>query len=149
MYLQLSSTIRQISRKEGPFARFNNDIITTINASKEKFIEYKELIEGNDIYYIATILDPRIKTQWIKDHVENADDIIRRICTFLKATYPPEPELPTNEQSDDYKSLEYRFMIPYQAELAIDDFDIDWYCDTPRVQYKNKPREDQTKWILS
>jgi hypothetical protein len=64
--------------------------------------------------------------------------------------YPLEPELPTNEQSDDYKSLKYRFMIPYQAELAIDNFDIDRrYCDTPRVQYKNKPREDQTKWILS
>ena len=38
-------------------------VFTTINASKEKFIEYKELIEGNDIYYITIILDPWIKTQ--------------------------------------------------------------------------------------
>jgi hypothetical protein len=32
--------------------------ITTINTSKEKFIEYKQLIEGNNIYYLAMILDP-------------------------------------------------------------------------------------------
>jgi hAT family protein len=36
---------------------------------------------------LQAILDPRIKTQWIRDNLENADDIIRRIRTFLKETY--------------------------------------------------------------
>jgi hypothetical protein len=149
MYVQLESILKQISRREGPFSHFDNDIITAVNVGKEKFMKYKQLMEGNDIYYLATILDPRIKTQWIKDHIDNADEVIQRIRTFLKATYPPEPELPANEQNDIYKSLEYRFMLPYQAESTVEDFDIDSYLNTPRIKYKNKPQDDQTKWLLS
>ena len=54
-----------------------------------KFDDYYKLIKSNDIYFIATILDPRIKTQWIKDHLpDEANTIIERVKTFLKSTYP-------------------------------------------------------------
>src|SRR6266498_4267593 len=29
------------------------------------------------------------------------------------------------------------------------DFDIDRYLDSPRIKYKNKPQDDQTRWILT
>ena len=59
---------------------------------------------------LQAILDPRIKTQWIRDNFENTDDIIRRIRTFLKETYPHEPELPIADENELYKGLEYRFL---------------------------------------
>ena len=47
------------------------------------------------------------------DNLENADDIIRRIRTFLKETYPHEPELPIADENELHKGLEYRFLEPY------------------------------------
>jgi hypothetical protein len=46
-------------------------------------------MKGNDIYYIACVLDPRVKTKWLKRNLsqDEADEIITRIRTFLKATY--------------------------------------------------------------
>jgi len=43
-------------------------------------------MQETDIYYIAAILDPRIKTRWLKRHVEDSDRIIERIRAFLNAT---------------------------------------------------------------
>ena len=93
----------------------------------------------NDIYYLTTILDPRIKIQWIKDNIEDAEKIINRIRTLLKVIYPPESELSPNEENDIYKSLEYRFIASYYIDITTDDFDIDRYLDSPRIKYKNKP----------
>ncbi len=93
----------------------------------------------NDIYYLATILDPRIKIQWIKDNIEDVEKIIDRIRTFLKVIYPPESELSPNEENNIYKSLEYRFIIFYYIDITTDDFDINRYLDSPRIKYKNKP----------
>src|ERR1700722_17127131 len=62
---------------------------------------------------LQAILGPRIKIQWIRDNLENVDDIIRRIRTFLKETYPHEPELPITDENELYKGLEYRFLEPY------------------------------------
>src|ERR1700744_4395514 len=66
---------------------------------------------------LQAILDPRIKTQWIRDNLENADDIIRRIRTFLKETYPHEPELPIADKNKLYKDLEYRFLVDTNMTL--------------------------------
>ena len=76
---------------------------------------------------LQAILDPRIKIQWIRDNLENADDITRRIRTFLKETYPHEPELPIADENELYKGLEYRFL----EALRWYEHDIDRYLDSP------------------
>ena len=138
-----------MSRKQGSFSYFEDDIVNAVKVGMVKFKEYQELMADNDIYYLVTILDPRIKIQLIKDNIEDAEKIIDRICTFLKVIYPPEPEFSPNEENDIYKSLEYRFMAPYYIDITTDDFDIDRYLDSPRIKYKNKLQDDQTRWILS
>jgi hypothetical protein len=53
----------------------------------------------HDLYYVALVLDPRVKTKWIQDNVPNLTAVIDRIRTFLKATYPlPDTLLPDNIQ---------------------------------------------------
>ena len=67
----------------------DENIIYVIEYGIIKFDDYYKLIKSNDIYFIATILDPRIKTQWIKDYLlDEANMIIKRVKTFLKNTYP-------------------------------------------------------------
>jgi hypothetical protein len=51
--------------------------------------------------------------------------IIKRIRTFLKETYPREPELPTADGNELYKGLEYRFLKPYVDTNTQDEHDND------------------------
>ena len=55
---------------------------------KETFDKYYGLLEEHDLYYITTILDPRVKTKWIEENTENPTKVIDRIKSFLKSSYP-------------------------------------------------------------
>lgn len=68
---------------------------------------------------IASVLDPRIKYEWIRRNVKDAVDVIKRIRRLLEATYPPDLELPSNQKADDdiYKSLEYSLKSLRQKQL--------------------------------
>jgi hypothetical protein len=51
--------------------------------------EYTTKIDNNIIYYITLILDPCIKTVWLREHLkEDADIVIDNIQTILKKNYP-------------------------------------------------------------
>jgi hAT family C-terminal dimerisation region len=149
-YIQIQATLNSITRKKGKYAAFDDTLINAVKAGVETFEKYNSFMRDNDIYFIASVLDPRIKTQWIKDHMPDADNVIKRIRKFLKSTYPSEPSLLLNAENDEYKSLEYRFLEPYQssAEDILETSDIDRYLDSPRVAYRGNPKEDQTEWIL-
>jgi hypothetical protein len=112
-YIQIQATLNLIMRKEGKYAVFDNTLINAVKAEVKTFERYNNFMQNNDIYLIASVLNPRIKIQWIKDHMPNADIVIKRICKFLKSTYPSEPSLFLNAENDEYKSLEYRFLEPY------------------------------------
>ena len=148
MYLELQSLLLKASRKQKPFSTLDNNLVHAVKVGIEKLEEYVNIMKDNDIYFLATILDPRIKTQWIRDNLENADNVIRRIRKFLKETYPHEPELPTADETELYKGLEYRFLQPYVDTDTQDEHDIDRYLDSPRVKHMPKAKEDQTQWIL-
>jgi hypothetical protein len=117
IYIQLQAMLKSIKRRDPPFDTIDVNIIKAVDVGLEKFNEYYGLMKSNDIYFIATVLDPRIKTQWIRDHLpDEADEIIERIKKFLKEAYPFEPKLPSHEDPNAYKSLEYRFLLPYTTE---------------------------------
>jgi hypothetical protein len=106
----------------------------------------------HDFYYIATILDPRIKTKWIEENVESPLTVIDRIRTFLKAIYPlPDTPLPNDLPRDIFESLEYQFVAPFldQSRSDILEHDINIYLDTPQVKYNRSKTEDQSQWILN
>ena len=42
------------------------------------------------MYWIASVLDPRIKTNWLKKNHPDTQDIIIRIKKFIKKAYPTE-----------------------------------------------------------
>jgi hAT family C-terminal dimerisation region len=108
-------------------------------------------MKDNDIYYIASVLDPRVKTRVIQKYVPNPDEVIERIQKFLKATYRVEPELPPQRnEASTHKSLEYEFLEEYESTW--DDStenDIDRYFNTPPVKFVLDKKEDQTIWALN
>src|ERR1700722_11295253 len=109
IYIQLENTLKGISKMQGKYTHLNKDLVTAVEKGLLKFEEYNGLMKEINIYYIAYVLDPQIKTQFLKDNIEDADEIIERIQIFLKATYPSEPELPLHNDEGLHRSLEYRF----------------------------------------
>jgi hypothetical protein len=92
------------------YTEFDNTLVEAAKYGLEKFNEYNNYMKGNDIHYIASALDPRIKCQWLRKNVDDAEGIIKHICTFLKSVYPPEPELPPHKNDRLHRSLEYSFL---------------------------------------
>jgi hypothetical protein len=152
MYNEVGLTLHQIVKKEGHFAYIDDGLVSAVKKGIETFNKYYGLIEEHDLYYIATVLDPRIKTKWIEENVQNPTEVINRIRTFLKATYPlPDAALPENTVQDVFESLEYQFVALFIDEPGNDaiEHDVDTYLDTSRVRYNGKKTDDQTQWILS
>jgi hypothetical protein len=63
MYLILEQTLRGISKREREYTRFNASLADTVKVGLAKFEEYNRFMQSNNIYYIASILDLRIKCQ--------------------------------------------------------------------------------------
>lgn len=103
----------------------------------------------NDIYWIAAVLDLRIKTRWIKKNIADATGIISKIKQFMKEMYLSTTEATEEVNSpsrDKKKGLEWEFLDEY---ATIDDTDdIDRWFDTLIVLYKPTKDESFANWLL-
>ena len=103
------------------------------------------------MYQIACILDPRIKTNWLKKNHPNADEIITRIKSFLKEAYLPEQELPLRPPREAEKaklSIEMDFLQEYGSAVTADD-DIERYFSLLGVNFVLNEKECQVQWVLN
>ena len=88
LYLKLDKLLQSIVKKQGVYATYDPSLIEAARKGLEKFNEYYLEMMKNDMYWIACILDPRVKTNWLKKNHQDADEIITRIKSFLKEAYP-------------------------------------------------------------
>ncbi len=94
-------------------------------------------MKNNNIYWITCVLDPRIKTNWLKKNYFDANEIITRIKSFLKEAYLADQELPrlSCEKSEMGKSsLEFDFLQEYRSSIITDD-DIERYFNLLGVNF--------------
>jgi hypothetical protein len=151
MYGEVGVLLRYIAQQKGEFARIDDGLVQAVEAGRGVFDKYYRYMLDSNIFFIATVLDPRIKTKWIQQNVENPDEVIERIRVFLKATYPPpDPDLPTHAEDEAFQSLEYQFVAPFLDQSSADtvENDIDTYLDTPCIKYFGPKTIDQSQWVL-
>ena len=135
LYVKMEKLLKSIINKEGDYASFNTSLVTAATKGYEKFKEYYNSMKKNDIYWVTCVLDPRIKTKWLKRNIPEADEIIGRIKGYLKRAYPVKPELPSQSREISQKkkkSLAYEYLEEYGASVAVED-DIDRYFDLSGV----------------
>ena len=88
VYWKLDDLLYDVTTKAGIYATINEKIRLAVCKGLEVLEEYTAKMDSNIIYYIASILDPRIKTVWLREHLkEDADTVIDNIRTTLKKDY--------------------------------------------------------------
>ena len=64
-------------------------------------------MDNTIIYYVISILDPRIKDQWIRYKHNNGEEIIKKVREYIREVYndSPNPSLSNNEEDNEDDSL--------------------------------------------
>jgi hypothetical protein len=79
MYFELDDILTKMIQGQGEYTSFDNQVIDALKFAQKKFDKYFDLMKDNDIYYIASVLDPQVKTRVIQKYVPNPDEVIERI----------------------------------------------------------------------
>jgi hypothetical protein len=150
MFGELRSILLAIKERRGEWAKVSPAIAVPISDGISLLEKYHDCVKENDIYYIASVLDPRIKTKWLKT-LPDGEKIIDRIRAFLKKAYPT-PKQPASiaPSSTNYKSFEYRFLEAFQpTQYNVAEPDIDQYFGTPTISTGFDISQSQTEFIRS
>lgn len=72
----------------------------------KKYKKYYELIDSQDAYYIAFVLDPRFKTLLLEKELRQATapKVIRTVKETLRTQYPSKHSLDLPAAKIDYKT---------------------------------------------
>ncbi|OQD77451.1 hypothetical protein PENDEC_c002G01225 [Penicillium decumbens] len=62
IYYELHDILKDAASREGEFSGLRPDVASAVSSGLNKFKKYYDLMDGQDAYYVAQILDPRFKT---------------------------------------------------------------------------------------
>ena len=147
MFEELRSILLAIKERRGEQQKTSAAITISVSDGISLLERYHDCVKDNNIYYIASILDPRIKTKWLKTLLDG-DKIIDRIRAFLKKAYHTPEQPASTALSTNYKSFEYRFLEAFQpTQCNVAESDIDQYFDTPTISTGFETSQSQTEFI--
>jgi hypothetical protein len=86
MFGELRSVLLDIKERRGEWQKISPAITVHVSDGISLLEKYHDCVQDNDIYYIASVLGPRIKTKWLKT-LPDGEKIIHRIREFLKKAY--------------------------------------------------------------
>ena len=73
IYWSLDDILDDIKKAECDFEGIAKDIQDAVEAGIQKLGKFTKIMDGNILYYVAAILDPRIKTSYIKAQMSEPD----------------------------------------------------------------------------
>ncbi|KAJ5267673.1 hypothetical protein N7478_010481 [Penicillium angulare] len=147
MFEELLSILLAIKERRGDWQNVSPALTVPMSDGITLLERYHGCVKDNDIYYIASVLDPRIKTKWLKT-LPDGERIINRIRVFLKKAYPSPKQPISTALSTSYKSFEYRFLEAFQpTQYNVAESDIDRYFNTPTISTGFDISQSQTEFI--
>jgi hypothetical protein len=147
MFGELRSILLAIKERRGEWQKVSPVITVPVSDGISLLEKYHDCVKDNDIYYIASVLDPRIKTKWLKT-LSDGEKIIDRIREFLKKAYSTIKQPVSTAPSTNWKSFEYRFLEAFQpTQYNVAQSDIDKYFDTPTISTGFDISQSQSEFI--
>jgi hypothetical protein len=89
VYIELADLIHKVSHQEDEYNAYDMRIINAFKSEvvKDKFEKYNEYIDGSPIYFIASVLDPRIKGSLIQSEYSDGNTRVASIRSTLHSLY--------------------------------------------------------------
>jgi hypothetical protein len=152
IYWNLDDLLDNIKKAEGDFEDVTVEIQDAAEKGIRKMNKFAKRMDDNILYYVASILDPRIKTSFIEAQMSAPDAqlIMSQVREFLQKDYPfypippSGPERPPGMSEIMWKTL--RKVQPSQETLISD---IDRYMDSPPVGWSHRLIGDgDPEWVL-
>jgi hypothetical protein len=147
MFGELRSILLAIKERRGEWQKVSPAKTVPVSDGISLLEKYHDCVKENDIYYIVSVLDPRIKTKWLKT-LPDGEKIVDRIREFLKKAYSTTKQPVSTAPSTNWNSFEYRFLEAFQpTQNSIAESDIYKYFDTPTISTGFDMRQSQTEFI--
>ena len=100
VYFELKELLTDISSGGLSFGTFNPSIQAAFKAGKVKFDKYYEIMSKTLIYFVAAVLDPRIKGAWIEKQHENGKALLNDVRKYIYEIYPTRKLAGQSEERD-------------------------------------------------
>jgi hypothetical protein len=153
IYYELHDMLEDAASAQGDFLGLSSDAASAVSAGIKKYKKYYELMDSQDAYYIALILDPRFKTLLLEKELGDvtAPKVIRTVKEALHEQYPSKlpPDLSTAkiDQGNKRQSLEARVLQKLQPQV-IQRSDIDRYFEEGVVTVDESVTKAEN-WLFS
>lgn len=154
IYWRLDDLLNDVRNAEGDFEDVSIKIRDVVEGGIRKINKFARKMNDNLLYYVASVLDPRIKSSLIVSRMSEQDSgfIVSQVRDFLKMEYPPEPlvsrevDLPRPPGMSETMWRTLRNVQPSkEASLS----DINKYLDSPPVNWSHHMIGDaDAEWVL-
>ncbi|KAL0492041.1 hypothetical protein AKO1_000739, partial [Acrasis kona] len=129
IYYEIDDHFNSILEKSNGFDDMDDDIIDAVRSGYVHFQKYYNLADCNDTYFVASVLDPRMKTLLLQTHLADAaEDVIQEVKRIIKTTYSAQQPQQTQVATNNVISRMLR-NVPRAAIRC----DVDNYFDGPLV----------------
>jgi hypothetical protein len=152
IYWALDDLLDDVRMAKGQFKDVDVDLREAVESATTKMDNFTRKMDGNILYYVAAVLDPRIKTSLIEAQMskEDADLITSEVRGFLKQKYPFHPSLPLDtERPSGMPEFLWETLKRVQPQLSPQVSDVDRYLDSAPVSWSHPSFSDgDGDWIL-
>jgi len=152
IYWNLDDLLNDVKLAEGSFEGVDEDIRHAVEGAIKKMNKFAKKMDDNILYYVAAVLDPRIKTSFIKAQMNGPDAelVIGQVRDFLKKEYPFDPVLPCNTgRPAGMSEAMWRTLKKVQPAQQMLISDVDRYLDSKPVNWSQSLIENgDPEWVL-
>jgi hypothetical protein len=134
IFLNLSQLLYKIAGQEDNYTEYNLSITNAVKAALPKLKEYNRYVDDTIIYFVAAVLDPRLKGDWIKSQYKNGNTIISSIRDYIRKAYPESKEAKESILGSGKETIQMRMLQALYKDRPLGS-DVDRYLDGPLVQW--------------
>jgi hypothetical protein len=143
IYYELYDMLHDASEQEGLYQNISTEIASAVSKALKKYEKYYTYMDSNDIYYIASILDPRVKGKIIEKELgADGTKIIEAMTTKLKQQFGTS----IIEQQVDVPTHGLESKLLSKMGSLKRESDIDRYLRQDTVYHNGTGRDWLCKW---
>jgi hypothetical protein len=148
IFFELKKYFTNVINREGKYSTYDIAITSAFLLGMPKFQKYYNYINTTIIYFVAAVLDLRLKGKWICREHPDANNILSKVEEYILGLYPRK-ELGSIQAErvvePTFKSLEQRVLETiHQTKLSTNN--ITKYFELPPVEYDGNR---DSNWVLN